>query len=218
MFDISLLYELKKGNREAFNGVFRYYYPRIMAYVASIVEQKAAEDIVQDVFLYVLENREKLYVSDGFHSYLFQSAYTRCLDYFKKNLSIEKYHSHTYEKYLEDYQNLLKGDDSVIKELSVKDFYRHLYELLEHLPAQRREVFILTYIKGLTAKEVAEQIQMPQRTVESHLYLALRFLKRHMSRNDYYILCAVFLSINLVTCFYNRDFTKHYDTKIVIID
>ena len=176
MFDISLLYELKKGNREAFNGVFRYYYPRIMAYTASMVEQKAAEDIV------------------GFHSYLFQSAYTRCLDYFKKNLSIEKYHSHTYEKYLEDYQNLLKGDDSVIEELSVKDFYRHLYELLEHLPAQRREVFILTYIKGLTAKEVAEQTQMPQRTVESHLYLALRFLKGHMSRNDYYMLCAVFLS------------------------
>ncbi len=193
MFDISLLYELKKGNREAFNGVFRYY-SRIMAYTASMVEQKAAEDIVQDVFLYVWENREKLYVSDGFHSYLFQSAYTRCLDYFKKNLSIEKYHSHTYEKYLEDYQNLLKGDDSVIEELSVKDFYRHLYELLEHLPAQRREVFILTYIKGLTAKEVAEQTQMPQRTVESHLYLALRFLKGHMSRNDYYMLCAVFLS------------------------
>ena len=86
MFDISLLYELKKGNREAFNGVFRYYYPRIMAYTASMVEQKAAEDIVQDVFLYVWENREKLYVSDGFHSYLFQSAYTRCLDYFKKNI------------------------------------------------------------------------------------------------------------------------------------
>ena len=107
-----------------------------MAYTASMVEQKAAEDIVQDVFLYVWENREKLYVSDGFHSYLFQSAYTRCLDYFKKNLSIEKYHSHTYEKYLEDYQNLLKGDDSVIEELSVKDFYRHLYELLEHLPLQ----------------------------------------------------------------------------------
>ena len=101
MFDISLLYKLKKGNREAFNSVFRYYYPRIMAYVASIVEQKAAEDIVQDVFLYVWENREKLYVSDGFHSYLFQSAYTRCLDYFKKNLSIEKYHSHTYQKSLE---------------------------------------------------------------------------------------------------------------------
>ena len=179
----------------ALETLFKRFYKPLRAYAFRFVNDKdLSEDIVQDVFLYVWENREKLYVSDGFHSYLFQSAYTRCLDYFKKNLSIEKYHSHTYEKYLEDYQNLLKGDDSVIEELSVKDFYRHLYELLEHLPAQRREVFILTYIKGLTAKEVAEQTRMPQRTVESHLYLALRFLKGHMSRNDYYMLCAVFLS------------------------
>lgn len=194
MYDVSLLNELKKGNREAFNGVFRYFYPRMMAYVASMVEQKVAEDIVQDVFLYVWENREKLYVSEGFHSYLFQSAYTRCLDYFKKNLSVEKYHSFTYEKYLEDYQKLLKGDNPVIEELCTKDFYRRLYELLEQLPIQRREVFVLTYIKGLTAKEVAGQTGMPQRTVESHLYLALKFLKAHMSKNDYYMLGVLLLS------------------------
>lgn len=194
MYDVSLLNEMKKGNREAFNGVFRYFYPRVMAYVASMVEQKVAEDIVQDVFLYIWENREKLYVSEGFHSYLFQSAYTRCLDHFKKNLSVEKYHSFTYEKYLEDYQKLLKGDNPVIEELCTKDFYRRLYELLEQLPMQRREIFILTYIKGLTAKEIAGQTGMPQRTVESHLYLALRFLKKHMSKNDYYMFGVLFLS------------------------
>ena len=113
---------IRDRNREAFNGVFRYYYPRMMAYVASMVEQKAAEDIVQDVFLYVWENREKLYVSDGFHSYLFQSAYTRCLDYFKKNLSIEKYHSHTYYKSLEYPPNCsrLTQQDLIIRELEEK--------------------------------------------------------------------------------------------------
>ena len=94
----------------------------------------------------------------------------------------------TYEQYLEDYQNLLKSDNLVIEELSVKEFYRHLYELLEHLPAQRREVFILAYIKGLTTKEVAEQTRIPQRTVENHLYLVLRFLKGHMAKEDYYLL------------------------------
>lgn len=194
MYDISLLNELKKGNREAFNGVFRYFYPRMMAYVASMVDHKIAEDIVQDVFLYVWENRENLYVSEGFHSYLFQSAYTRCLDHFKKNLSVEKYHSFTYEKYLEDYQKLLKGDNPVIEELCTKDFYRRLYELLEQLPMKRREVFILTYIKGLTVKEISGQTGMPLRTVESHLYLALRFLKSHMSKNDYYMLGILLLS------------------------
>ena len=56
MFDISLLYELKKGSREAFNGVFRYYYPRIMAYTASNVH---------DEFMYFCENREKQYDSES---------------------------------------------------------------------------------------------------------------------------------------------------------
>ena len=63
----------------------------------------------------------------------------------------------------------MKGDDSVIKELSVKSFIV-ICIILEHT-AQRREVFILTYIKGLTAKEVAEQIQMPQRTVEKKSFV-----------------------------------------------
>ena len=44
MFDISLLYELKKGNREAFNGVFRYYYPRIMAYTCLLYTSDAADE------------------------------------------------------------------------------------------------------------------------------------------------------------------------------
>lgn len=85
MFDVSLLDQLKEGNREAFNSLFRHYYPRIMAYVSAMVEQEVAEDVVQDVFLQVWENRKKLYIGEGFHSYLFQSAYTKCLDHFKNS-------------------------------------------------------------------------------------------------------------------------------------
>lgn len=194
MFDISLLYELKEGNRNAFNSMFRYYYPRMMAYVTGLVEEEVAEDIVQDVFLYIWENHAKLYVGDGFHSYLFQAAYTRCLDYFKKRTSIEKYHSFVYDTYIEEYDSLLKTDSPIIDEISVKEFYGRLYELLEQLPVQRREVFVLTYIKGIKAKEISDLTGMPQRTVESHLYLALKFLKGNMSKKDFYIFCLLLLT------------------------
>ena len=197
MFDISLLYEMKEGNRNAFDSMFRYYYPRVMAYTAAIVEQEAAEDIVQDVFLYVWENRKKLYVSGGFHSYLFQSAYTRCLDHIRRQETVGKYTLATGCKYWDEYKNLLKDDDSFIEELYTKDFYKHLYDLLEQLPAQRREVFILTYIKGMKAKEIAEMTHIPQRTVESHLYLALKFLKARMSKKDFYLLCILMNGIGL---------------------
>lgn len=194
MFDISLLYEIQKGNRDAFNNMFRHYYPRVMAYVVAIVHEEVAEDIVQDVFLYVWENREKLYAGAGFHSYLFQSAYTRCLDYFKKQHVIGKYAQYKESCLLDEYNNILKDDTSVMEELYSKDFYKHLYDLLGQLPAQRREAFILTYIKGMKAKEVAEMTGMPQRTVESHIYLTIKFLKEHMSKKDFYLLSIFVLS------------------------
>ena len=117
MFDVALLSQLKEGNREAFNSLFRHYYPRVMAYVTTMVEQEIAEDIVQDVFLYVWENRNKLYAGDGFHSYLFQSAYTRCLDHFKKQQSAGKYNLHVEETYLKEYGDLLREETSVMEKL-----------------------------------------------------------------------------------------------------
>ena len=170
MFDVSLLSQLREGNREAFNSLFRHYYPRVMAYVAAMVEQEVAEDVVQDVFLHVWENRKKLYAGEGFHSYLFQAAYTRCIDY----------------------NALLRSDASVLEEIYSKDFYEQLHNLLEKLPTQRREVFILTYIEGLKAKEVSERLQIPQRTVESHIYLAIKYLRAHLSKNDFYILSLLY--------------------------
>lgn len=194
MFDISLLSEIQKGNRDAFNNMFRYYYPRVMAYVSAIVNEEVAEDIVQDVFLYVWENRRKLYAGAGFHSYLFQSAYTRCLDYFKKQHVVDRYNHYKENGLLEEYNSLQKDEASVIEELYSKDFYKHLYELLEQLPVQRREVFILTYIEGMKAKEIAEKVQIPQRTVESHIYLTIKFLKERMSKKDFYLLYVLILS------------------------
>ena len=192
MFDVSLLSQLREGNREAFNSLFRHYYPRVMAYVAAMVEQEVAEDVVQDVFLHVWENRKKLYAGEGFHSYLFQAAYTRCSDYYRKTQSADKYNLHIESAYLEEYNALLRSDASVLEEIYSKDFYEQLHNLLEKLPTQRREVFILTYIEGLKAKEVSERLQIPQRTVESHIYLAIKYLRAHLSKNDFYILSLLY--------------------------
>lgn len=192
MYDISSLHRIKEGNRKAFDDMFRHFYPRIMSYVSTLVKQEVAEDIVQDVFLHIWENRKKLYVGEGFHSYLFQSAYTRCVDHFRKTESAGKYMLQVEATGWEEYAGLLRSDASVLEDMYSKDFYEQLHNLLEHLPAQRREVFILTYIEGLKMKEVADRLQMPQRTVESHIYLAIKFLKSRMSKQDFYLLTLLF--------------------------
>lgn len=183
--------DIRKGNREAFNEFFCFYYPRLLAYTSSIVEEKIAEDITQDVFLYIWENRKRLTLGSGFHSYLFQAAYTRCLDYFKKTQSSEKYNSYVMLEHARLYGEFMNEKNTVLEELYNKDFYKQLYTLLEQVPTQRREVFILAYIQGMKSKEIAELLELPQRTVESHLYLTLKYLKEKMTAKDFLLFCQI---------------------------
>ncbi|MPM78116.1 hypothetical protein SDC9_125127 [bioreactor metagenome] len=82
----------------------------------------------------------------------------------------------------------LENDCQPLKELFSKDFDEKLNALLAQLPEVRRQVFEMVYHEGLKAKEVSEILQMPQRTVESHIYLAMKFLRKHLSSSDFLIL------------------------------
>lgn len=181
--------ELQLLSKTDFEVLFCRFHPQIVAYTAAIIDnQTVAEDIAQEVFVYVWENRMKLHFGDGFRSYLFQSAYSRCVDYIKKNKQLEKYARQSLLKFAEEYESYIENDCHSIKELFSKDFDEKLNALLGELPEARRNVFNLIYRDGLKAKEVSDQLQMPQRTVESHLYLTLKYLRENISSTDFLIL------------------------------
>jgi len=151
------------------------------------LEESVAEDIAQDVFLYVWENRMKIYVGNGFLSFLFQAGYTRAVDYLRKMKTVQNYSNNLQTNILDVYEPLAKNDEGILEQLYSKDFYDTLYSLLDQIPQQRREVFLLAYIEGLKSKEIAEKYNMSQRTVESHIYLTLKFLREHLTKKDFFI-------------------------------
>lgn len=186
-----ILSDLRNSDRHAFQSLFRYYYPRLKAYAATMVDDSVAEDLVQDLFLYVWEHREDLIMGASFQSYLFQGIYTRCIDHFRKHASFSPCNMAVYEEYLTEQAAFLQNDDEAWEELYAKDFYQQLYELLKEIPQQRREVFFLAYLDGKKTKEIADQLDMPVRTVESHLHLTLKFLKKHLSKKDFFFMVSV---------------------------
>ena len=186
-----ILSDLRNSDRHAFQSLFRYYYPRLKAYAATMVDDSVAEDLVQDLFLYVWEHREDLIMGASFQSYLFQGIYTRCIDHFRKHASFSPCDMAVYEEYLTEQAAFLQNDDEAWEELYAKDFYQQLYELLKEIPQQRREVFFLAYLDGQKTKEIADQLDMPVRTVESHLHLTLKFLKKHLSKKDFFFMVSV---------------------------
>lgn len=186
-----ILSDLRNSDRHAFQSLFRYYYPRLKAYAATMVDDSVAEDLVQDLFLYVWEHREDLIMGASFQSYLFQGIYTRCIDHFRKHASFSPCDMAVYEEYLTEQAAFLQNDDEAWEELYAKDFYQQLYELLKEILQQRREVFFLAYLDGKKTKEIADQLDMPVRTVESHLHLTLKFLKKHLSKKDFFFMVSV---------------------------
>jgi len=190
--DDNTLMNIQLVNRDAFDELFRCYYPRLISYISSILDGKIAEDIAQDVFLYVWENRKKIYFGQGFQSYLFQSGYTRAMDYLRKQHTVMDYAQNVQTDFFEVYEKLAGNEDGILEHLYSKDFYQTLHQLLDKIPEQRRNVFLLAYVDGLKSKDIAEQCNISQRTVESHIYLTIKFLRERLLKKDFYIFLLLF--------------------------
>lgn len=176
---------------QSFKQLFHDYYPKVVAYVSSILDPDAAEDITQDVFLYIWENRKRLDFSKGLRSYLYQSAYTRCIDYLKKDKSAGKYQAHVFFDHALLYGNLLKDNCTVLEKLFTEDIQQRITELMEKMPEPRRKVFLLSYREGFKNQEIADQLHIPLRTVESHRYLAIRYLRKNLQKRDFFLFCGI---------------------------
>ena len=187
LFDHTMI-KIGIENREGFDKLFRHYYPRLKSYVSSIVEESVAEDITQDVFLYVWENRKKIYVGPAFHSYLFQAGYTKSIDYLKTQQSVTGFSSLIQNEIAHIHETFAINESDILENLYSADFYEKLYTLLDLIPEQRRKVFLMAYMDGLKTKEIAANLDIPQRTVESHIYLTLKFLKEHFEKKDFFLL------------------------------
>src|SRR6188768_1063724 len=92
-----------KIEMEAFTGLFKMHYASLKAYACLFVESETAEDIVQEVFIYVWENKEAIAIHTSIKAYLFKATYTRCLNYLNRQKMMMINHRHI-EQELRDYE------------------------------------------------------------------------------------------------------------------
>jgi RNA polymerase sigma-70 factor (ECF subfamily) len=139
-----------------------------------------AEDITQNVFLRIWEKRGLLDPEKSFEGFIFTIAYRSVMDHFRTN-----------PKRL---QSLFPVDlltDSVVSTVSADALLNHhqlesIYQqALQALPPKRKEIFLLSRHGGLTNRQIAEQLGISIKTVESQMTAALSFLKHFFSHADF---------------------------------
>ena len=181
--DLSHLIEkIINDDRKSFDELFRRYYPVMVSYARLFLDRELAQDVVQDVFLSVWKNRKKLDPSKSIHQYLLKSVFNRSCNYLKvlkRSCGLADKAALTIDEMGCSYYN--PDTNSIIQNLYQEDMRERLNEALGKLSPKCREVFSLSYLDDLSNKQIAEQLGISVRTVESHLYAALKQLRLSLS-------------------------------------
>ena len=191
--DTELLEELSRGRQEAFDRLIREYYPRLMGYARLLLDEENARDIVQEVFLYVWEHRSRLHFTVGFQSYLFRICHSRMLDTIKRRKLFEVSDSPFDLQLREDAAWLEHNNDDIVHTICNKPLLERILSLADELPEKRREVFRLSLLYDMSNIEISELLDIPRRTVEGHLYHALRFLRARIPKEELLLLMGLLL-------------------------
>lgn len=165
-------------NNKVFEDIFKQYYSGLVVYANKYVGVKqVAEDIVQDFFYDLWNKRENLIIQSNIKSFLFQSVRNCCLNYLSREKKVNKE--------LED--NAFEKQEL---SLQIEQIERNkmIYELLEKLPEQRRNIFKLCCIEGLKYREVAEDLGISVNTVKTQMGRALSELRKSVDKIIVYFL------------------------------
>uniref|UniRef100_UPI0032165863 RNA polymerase sigma factor n=1 Tax=uncultured Draconibacterium sp. TaxID=1573823 RepID=UPI0032165863 len=186
--DYGLVEELRKGDTEAFDQIFRKYGDRLFGFALSYLKSKEeTEGLVQDVFLKIWENRKNLKKESSLKSYLFTIAYHEMCQFFRKK--------QIHEKFLEEKSTTTGSTINLEEQLEYKATLEHVEKLIDQLPERQRLIFIKSRKEGKSTKEIAEEMNLAPGTVDNQISFALKFLKKHLPDSSFPLLLffAVFI-------------------------
>lgn len=178
--DEELMHEIKEGNMFAFDMLYRKYSKRIFNFAFSILKTvEESENIVQDVFLNLWENRHRVEKGSTVKYYIFTIAHNTSISIIRKKASETHYIDYLKSLRLNQEPVNQESEDSEQKynELTIK-----LNEIINQLPPRQKEVYILHKVEGLKYQEVADRLHISINTIETHMSRALKTIQKKLGK------------------------------------
>ncbi len=151
--------------------LFRLYYRALCTHAVRFVYSKeVAEDLVSEIFFKFWEKNTYLGVTTSYRAYLFQSVRNRAYNYLSNDL--RKTASLSVAQPAET-----PTSDSPEQIMQLEELHHTIDTLISCLPPQCRKVFLMNRFEGKKSKDIAAELELSVRTVETHIFKALGILK-----------------------------------------
>ena len=174
--DIVNLHNDKKSD---FSRVYSIYFPKLVRFAREFVlSTEDAENIIQDIFIYLWEHQEILGSLSNLNAFLFVLVKNRCIDFIRQKKLVERKREEfemVMDKELQLKMYALQQFDE--NALSADDIEVILNNAINSLPEKCREVFILSRMEGLKYREIAERLNISTKTVENQIITAIKKLR-----------------------------------------
>jgi len=186
------LYQTRKtsGRNNNFNlrkivGIYKFYTKRLFKFAYSILKsQEEAENIIQDVFLNLWENRSKVEKDSSVKSYIFTIAYNSTISVIRK-----KSRDSQFIEYLKSLQEITEAPVNL--QLEYNELTNKLDEIINTLPQRQKEVYMLHRVEGLKYSEIAKRLNISANTIENHMSRALKTIRTKLG--NYYLIPLLFV-------------------------
>jgi RNA polymerase sigma-70 factor (ECF subfamily) len=182
-----LIFQLKQGSSKAFDRIYQMYGKRLYAYSLQFTKSpKDSEEIVQDVFVKLWTNREHIKVDRTLRSLLFIMTKHHIINAFRSRIN-----QPVYEEYI-NCKEMISCDDAG-QQLEYQEFVSKFKKAVQTLPVTQQKVIILSKIKALSNKEIAEALALSEQTVKNSLSVGLKKLKEVIGKL-YFLYALIFIN------------------------
>lgn len=169
--DSELVILLTQGSNEAYTEIYDRYHSILYAFAyKKLSDREEAKDLVHELFLSLWERRNLLDLKVGLMSYLFTAVRNRVLNLIK--------HKKVSSAYVESFQRYMDNNQIAADELlQQKELAAFIEREIQALPYKMRLVFELSRKGHYTRLEIAEELNLSEETVKSHMHHALKILR-----------------------------------------
>ncbi|WP_339882661.1 RNA polymerase sigma-70 factor [Polaribacter vadi] len=165
-----LLKRLKKDDKKALTQIYNdYWKPLYISSYNILKDKELCEEIIQDVFIDLWNNRKKIQITISFQAYLYACTRYKVFAQFRKKKIIR----------VELFDDLIKRFHYSTPETEIihKELVSQIDSIVNTLPKKCRIVYKMSRFKQMSHKEIAEKLNISTKTIENHITHALRKIK-----------------------------------------